>query len=241
MTINAVITLPATDFALGEVLNKTGVHIELPEFVQIAESLVPYLWVDNRDHDSETFIEQVEADDRVDRLQIVDDLPDRTLYRIEWVHGIDDLLDLLVEHEIWVEQAGTLSREEQVDERAPTAADIGTGTDIWQFKLRAPDRDALAALYDACSEQGMNLEIQQIVSSRKRSEGDQWNLTEKQREALMAAYDAGYFAVPRTTSLADLADDFDISHQAFSRRLTRGLNSLLTHTLVVESEFFGRE
>ena len=50
MTISAVMTLPATDFALGEVLNETGVRIELPQFVQITDSLVPYLWVNASDH-----------------------------------------------------------------------------------------------------------------------------------------------------------------------------------------------
>jgi predicted DNA binding protein len=241
MTVSAMMTLPATDFALGEVLSETGVRIELPQFVQITDSLVPYLWVNASDHDQETFIERVEGDHRVERLQVVDDLSEKTLYRIEWVHGIDDLLDLLIEHEVWVEQANTLSSEEQIDERAPTEADIGTGADVWRFQLRAPERKSLAAFYEACSEQGMELGIQQIVSSPGQSEGGQWNLTTKQREALMSAYDGGYFAVPRTISLTNLADDVGISHQAFSRRLMRGLDSVLTHTLVVEDALFDRE
>lgn len=241
MTVSAVMTLPATDFALGEVLSETGVRIELPQFVQITDSLVPYLWVNASDHDQETFIEQVEEDDRVERLQVVDDLSEKILYRIEWVHGIDDLLDLLIEHDVWVEQANTLSSEEQVDERAPTEAAIGTGADVWRFQLRAPEREALAAFYEACSEHGMELGIQQIVSSPDRSEGGQWNLTGKQREALMDAYNEGYFSVPRATSLNDLADGVGISHQAFSRRLMRGLDSVLTHTLVVEDELLGHK
>ena len=110
MTLGAVITIPATDFALGEVLNETGVRIELPQFVQVANSLVPYLWVNGPDHDRETFIEEVEVDDRVERLQVVDDLSEKTLYRIEWKHGINDILDLLIEHGIWVEQARSEER-----------------------------------------------------------------------------------------------------------------------------------
>ena len=241
MTISAVITLPATEFALGQVLSETGVHIELPQFVQVADSLVPYLWVNDPDHDREAFIEQVEADNRVEQLQIVDDLSEKTLYRIEWVHGINDILDLLIEHKIWVEQANTLSSEEHVDVRAPAEADIGTGADVWRFQLRAEERDALAAFYDACCKQGMELGIQQIVSSPDKSEGGQWNLTDKQREALTTAHNEGYFAVPRTTSLNALADGFDITHQAFSRRLMRGMDSILTHTLVVENEPLERE
>ena len=241
MTLGAVITIPATDFALGEVLRETGVRIELPQFVQVANSLVPYLWVNDPDHDRESFLEQVEDDDRVERLQVVDDLSEKTLYRIEWQHGINDILDLLIKHDIWVEQANTLSSEEHLDERAPAEDDIGSGADVWRFQLRAPERDALAAFYNAAREQGMELGIQQIVSSPDESEGGQWNLTDKQRLALMTAYEAGYFAVPRTTSLTDLADGFDITHQAFSRRLMRGLDSILTHTLVAETELVERE
>ena len=51
--VNAVITLPAAEFALGRVLAETGVRIELPQFVQVADSLVPYLWVANCVHDHE--------------------------------------------------------------------------------------------------------------------------------------------------------------------------------------------
>ena len=82
MTVSAMMTLPATDFALGEVFSETGVRIELPQFVQISDSLVPYLWVDAPDHDQETFIEQVEEDDRVERLQVVDDLSAHFQYLI---------------------------------------------------------------------------------------------------------------------------------------------------------------
>jgi predicted DNA binding protein len=239
--VNAVITLPAAEFALGRVLAETGVRIELPQFVQVADSLVPYLWVANCDHDHEAFIEQVQADDRVERLQVVDELPEKTLYRIEWTQGINDLLDLFIEHDIWVEQANTLSSDEQVDERAPAAADIGTGTDVWRFQLRAPTRDELAALYAACQRQGMKPQIQQIITSPTSAEGGQWGLTDKQADALLAAYNTGYFSVPRTTSLTELADDFEISRQAFSRRLMRGLYSMLSHTLVIEDEFHESE
>jgi predicted DNA binding protein len=197
--------------------------------------------VTNHDHDHEAFVERVQADERVERLRVVDELPEKTLYRIEWTHGIDDVLDLFIEHDIWVEQANTLSSEERVDERAPAAADIGTGTDVWRFQLRAPTRDALAALYAACRERGMEPRIQQIVTAPTSIEGDQWGITDKQRDALLAAYSEGYFGVPRATSLSELADDFGISRQAYSRRLMRGMYSMLSHTLVIEDEFHENE
>ena len=82
MTVSAVITIPATDFALGEVLNDAGVRIELPQFVQISDSLVPYLWIDEP-YDHEGVERRIEADERVEHIEAVDDLAAKTLYRIE--------------------------------------------------------------------------------------------------------------------------------------------------------------
>ncbi|WP_263654245.1 helix-turn-helix domain-containing protein [Halomicrobium urmianum] len=48
----------------------------------------------------------------------------------------------------------------------------------------------------------------------------------------MTAYHAGYFEVPRATTLADVADDLDISRNAASARLRRGHRNLLASTLV---------
>jgi hypothetical protein len=228
-----VVTIPSSQFALGDVLAETGVRIELPQFVQIAESLVPYLWV-SEPYDHETFERRVEADDRVGSVAVVDDLTERTLYRIEWANGIDDLLDLFIDHGIWIEQANTLHKDEDVDSRAPNAADVGGGSDVWRFQLRAPTREALAELIEDCRELGMNPGIQQIVSDTGNGVGSQWGLTDKQREALLVAYEGGYFEVPRERSLTDLADRLGISRQAFTRRLMRGVGSVLAHTVILE-------
>lgn len=233
MSVSAVITIPATNFGLGQVLSDAGVRIELPQFVQISDSLVPYLWIDEP-YDHEAFEQYVQADERVECVERVDDLAEKTLYRIEWAHGINDLLDLFIDHEIWVEQANTLRSQEAVDTRAPTADAIGAGTDVWRFQLRAPTREHLGALYEACEDYGMDPRIQQVITSPVRTDGNQWGLTNKQQEALLAAYEGGYYDVPRERSLTELADDCGISRQAFSRRLMRGIGSILSHTLVVE-------
>lgn len=236
MTVSAVITIPATEFALGQVLENTGVRIELPQFVQIADSLVPYLWV-SEPYDEAEFKRRVEADARVESLDVVDDLTEKTLYRIVWDHGINDLLNLLITHEVWVEQANTIERGDEVDDRAPATEEIGHGADVWRFQLRAPSREALAALYEGCREYGMNPQVQQIITNPAGIAGGQGMLTDKQHEALLAAYDGGYFDVPRDASLTDLAEELGISRQAFTRRLMRGIESVLTHTVVVEHQF----
>jgi predicted DNA binding protein len=233
MSVSAVLTIPASNFALGQVLSDTGERIELPQFVQISDSLVPYLWVEEP-YDHEAFERRVGADERVRSVAVVDDLAEKTLYRIEWADGIDDLLDLFIDHGIRVEQANSLAQGEAVDARAPDSVDVGTGTDVWRFQVRASARPDLAALYEACQDYGMNPRIQQITTSPGRADGNQWGISDKQQEALLAAHSAGYFAVPRERTLTELAEGFGISRQAYSRRLMRGLDRMLSHTLVVE-------
>jgi predicted DNA binding protein len=47
-------------------------------------------------------------------------------------------------------------------------------------------------------------------------------LTDAERETLEAAVDEGYFRSPRGATLGDLADEFDVSKPAISKRLRRG-------------------
>jgi predicted DNA binding protein len=63
-----------------------------------------------------------------------------------------------------------------------------------------------------------------------------YGLTDQQYDALTAACEAGYFAVPRETDLDELSDDLGISHQALSERIRRGTEALVTETLLVGSK-----
>ena len=56
-------------------------------------------------------------------------------------------------------------------------------------------------------------------------------LTEPQREAFRAAYEAGYFEIPRAASLADVAADLDISASSLSERLRRAQTHLAESTV----------
>lgn len=62
--------------------------------------------------------------------------------------------------------------------------------------------------------------------------GGAFNLTAKQRDALVAAYSAGYYETPREITAAGLAEEFDLSQQAFSDRLRRGTSKLIDETLI---------
>jgi len=67
-------------------------------------------------------------------------------------------------------------------------------------------------------------------------QGTYQNLTEKQREALEAAYAVGYYDVPKTGQLADIARELDLTQQAVSERLRRGISAMLAEDALVTTE-----
>ncbi|MFB6296675.1 MAG: helix-turn-helix domain-containing protein, partial [Halobacteriales archaeon] len=58
--------------------------------------------------------------------------------------------------------------------------------------------------------------------------------TDEQREALVAAYEQGYFAEPRETSLEALAESLELSPTAVAGRLRRGMKATVEMTLAAD-------
>lgn len=58
-------------------------------------------------------------------------------------------------------------------------------------------------------------------------------LTEPQRDALATAYEMGYFDIPRSASLGEVADELDISTASASERLRRGQAALVESNVAV--------
>lgn len=56
-------------------------------------------------------------------------------------------------------------------------------------------------------------------------------MTDCQREALRTAYEMGYFEIPRTASLNDIADELGITASSLSERLRRGQAHLVESTV----------
>ena len=52
-------------------------------------------------------------------------------------------------------------------------------------------------------------------------------MTDAQQEALVLAYERGYFNTPRDVTMADLGEELGISQQAVASRLRRGVSAIL--------------
>jgi len=205
------VSLGVDQFRLAGMLRASpSVRVEIERVVPLDSRVMPYLWITGLDTDEA--ISRLEADPDVGTATISAEGEAGMLAGVEW----DDdhpLLDAL---------SGT---------GATCLKGVGTA-DGWRLSLRFPTRDQLAACYRECGEAGVGLSVEHIHATSWSAEGGhEVVLTDVQRETLAAALEGGYFAVPRATTLQDLADEFGVSDTAISQRIRRGVERLLTAEL----------
>lgn len=205
------IRVPTDALPLGETLARLDIHVEFEQIVPSVERPLPYLWTS--DGNLEAFEEAVSTDSTVESARRVAALNDGGLYELEWTDPKTPLLE-------WFDGGnGTiLQLDGEVDE--------------WHLKLRVESRDALGSLQNHCNERDIEFELVRLYRFTQPKMG-QFNVSEKQFEALMTALEMGYFEIPRDTTLGDLADALGISKRAASERLRRGQTNLVYNTLVV--------
>lgn len=212
MSVIADFTVPATDFALGRIMEvRRGINVRVETMVPTGESVMPYFWVPADD------AEAVEAALREDPLTLevdqLDEVNGEVLFRVAWSGEINGLVDSLLETEAVVLQAE------------------GTGDD-WLMELRFSDYDNLSAFYQNCSRKDISIDLDQVHSPIEDVSDASYGLTDEQRETLLIALNEGYFGVPRQTTLIELGEMMGISDSAVSQRLRRGLSKLLAATLL---------
>jgi predicted DNA binding protein len=110
------------------------------------------------------------------------------------------------------------------------------GSETWEFQLRFPSHSALSAFQEHCFEGEIPIDIRRIYNPTKPDAGPWYGLTTPQRETLTAAAEMGYYSIPRRTSTQNIAEEFDISDQAVTERLRRGIERLVSNTLLHQGE-----
>lgn len=102
--------------------------------------------------------------------------------------------------------------------------------DGWWGRSRFPDREALAAYREFCTDRGATFQLERLTRE-STADDPPFGLTDEQYEALVAARDTGYFAVPREASTEEIGDQLGISGPSASERLRRGVDRLLENAL----------
>ncbi|WP_054583201.1 helix-turn-helix domain-containing protein [Halolamina pelagica] len=172
----------------------------------------PVLFVWASGGDFEAFEAALPDDPTVRTYECIDGGDDRRLYRV--VVDREDTTN-----------PGPIDRQ-----TGASRLSIETSVDGAVLKVRLPDREALTEYISLLRENGFSVELLRAHPA-DGDHGQKYDLSEKQTEALQEALQAGYFEVPRQTDLETLADRFDISEQALSERLRRGVSSVLASTV----------
>lgn len=117
-----------------------------------------------------------------------------------------------------------------------SSTDVTENLRGWHERWLLPDREALHDIWDYARSNGFEFEV---LEFRRQGQTDFTYSgpeapTDEQRAALITAYQAGYFADPRETSLDEIAAELDISPTAAAGRIKRGMQSLIAMTLAVD-------
>ncbi len=215
MSVFAEFHIPTEVLALEQTFeNAPETVIEVERVVAATDILTPYFWVSTSDLDR--FEEAAKADTSVENLEQVDTFEDAALYRANWTENVESIVYAYT-------NIGALILE-------------ATGSaDVWELQMRFDDHDRLRQFQEYCVEHGLPYDLQRLHDISNPKTSSQYDLTDKQHTALMTAWEAGYFETPREATLEDLASDLEISQQALSNRVRRGLNTLISNTLRVRS------
>ncbi|ELY65693.1 helix-turn-helix domain-containing protein [Natrinema versiforme] len=204
-------TSPADEFPLGTVFeNLPEVTIRMERLLPQEDLIIPYFWV--RGAAAEDIEAAFEAHAGLATIELIDSVNEEYLMRAEWVPEYFGILSALAETNVSV-----LS---------------GVGTkDGWDFEVRGENREAISEFRTECQTNGIPIEIT-AVHRLLPIQGDDYELTDTQREALVLAYEQGYFDSPREASLEDIAAEIGITQQSLSSRLRRGHRRLIGGTLI---------
>lgn len=201
------VRIPATAVELGETAaSLPGLTVEAERLVdRPGDDPFSLLWL--HADDLAAVEEALESDSTVAEFGLVGEFEDRGLYRIRWAEADGPTIRTLGAAGGYVRDA-TLTDGE------------------WITEVLFADRADLSRMYDAVSDDDLPLTVDSIHGlgvDGERAAG----LTDDQRETLVAALEHGYYDVPRSISLVDLAAKLGISHQALSERLRRAHETLV--------------
>lgn len=204
-------TTPVGEFPLGDVFEHVPeAQVELERLIPHSSLVIPYFWV--RGVEAEDIEAAFQAHSGVTNVELVDSVDTEYLMRTEWdpeYFGI--LRAFAAEHVVVLSGIGT--------------------RDGWRFEVRGDSHEDISEFRNRCQQEGSRINIT-AVHALLPIKGEGYELTDAQHEALVAAYEGGYFDSPKTATLADIASELGITQQSLSSRLRRGHRRLIAATLI---------
>jgi hypothetical protein len=212
MGVIVELTLPAEEFFLGRIL-AAGPHsrVVLETLVPLGNQPVPFLRVFDGEESFETAVRENAA---VGDFRRVSSHDGEVLYALDWDITEDEFFGAIAQND------GTVL----------TASEIGAR---WRFDIRFEEHEAVAAFQTSCRQAEIPVTFDRLFHPTRPEAGPWYGLSEPQRSTLIRAVEAGYFSIPREITTRELAAEFDISDQAITERLRRGITNLVESTIRV--------
>lgn len=187
--------------------------MQLERVIPLKEGRIPFLWAAGGNENLDEFEHHLRASKIVKHVEALTRVGDNVLYYVEWYTDGETFLNGLAE------TGGTILEAH------------GDGT--WSFTVRFRDHAQLTQFHQFYQDEEFPVYIERITGLDDDSGTDYgFGLTPVQRDTLIMAVENGYFAIPRETTLDDIADELGISSQAASERVRRGTETVLRKALI---------
>lgn len=203
--------IPIDEFVLSQTCAAVPeARFEIEQLVACnRDGVIPLLWISNVNRGSVE--KELRGDPNVTGVELVAEFEDEWLYQMEWIEDIERLVELLV------------------DEKAILQSAYST-EGAWRLQLLFPKHEQIAPLAEQWKDAGIEISIQSIYELTEGRIG-QFGLTAAQSEALVVAFENGYFDVPRRITMETLSQKLGVSQQALSERLRRAHRNMIQHGL----------
>jgi hypothetical protein len=201
-----------TALAHAPEMQVTAQHIDASPNVPLRN----VFWATNGSFDA--FERGLEADETITSARLVAENGDERLYRARYTTDHSDVSL----YNAAVEEDGVFLKGE-------------SSGDGWTVKMLFPSRDAFKTFRKTCETVDLELDVDSIYSKPFSGSSDEIALTDPQRDLLTRAVQVGYFDIPRETTLQELGQQMNISGQAASERLRRGMETLIRETVTDEA------
>lgn len=212
MSVIIEFTLPSDSFPFGRSMSgDPDVRVQLERVVPLRQARIPFVWATGESFDR--FEDHLTDSPIVKSVDVLTRVGDSVLYAIEWYESEEAFLN------------GVSDRSGVILE--------AHGNETFSFTIRFADHADLTRFHHFYQEEEYPVHIDRVYSLDDEPHNEYGlGLTPEQRDALTLAVEKGYFAVPRETTLDEMAEELGITGQAASERVRRGTETVLRKSMI---------
>ncbi|WP_435156934.1 helix-turn-helix domain-containing protein [Haladaptatus sp. DFWS20] len=216
MTIEIDLRIDAEEFAFGQVFQTmSGLRIEFDRIVPMGreDEFLPFVWVaatETAPNPEEIESAFAESQD-ITEFNLLTTVEEKRLNRLHW------------------EPAGTSLLEGVRQTKGTIVGGYGEHGE-WIVRLRFGTQADLSRFDEYCQTHEIQFTLDKLRDIYP-PDVTRLGLTPEQLEAIRAAYNQGYYEIPRRSSQQDVSRLLGISHQAASERLRRANKKIIEQSL----------